>query len=65
MGRSIEPGMRRIVAVGELLWEVLPAGSRLGGTTANFVVACTRLGRSSAITTCLSADEWECGRVNR
>jgi fructokinase len=33
-----------IVGIGELLWDKLPAGARLGGATANFAVFTARLG---------------------
>jgi len=38
-----------IVAIGELLWDLLPSGPRLGGTTTNFAVLCARLGQFSAL----------------
>ena len=47
----------RILAVGELLWDLLPGGARLGGTTANFALGCARLGWPSALVTCLGDDE--------
>ena len=47
-----------IVAVGEILWDLLPAGPRLGGTAANFATGCARLGRSAALVSRLGADAW-------
>ena len=48
----------RVVAVGEILWDLLPAGPRLGGTTANFAIGCARLGRPAALVSSLGADPW-------
>ena len=47
----------RILAVGELLWDLLQGGARLGGTTANFALGCARLGNPSALVTCVGNDE--------
>ena len=47
-----------MVAVGEILWDLLPSGPRLGGTTANFAIGCARLGRPSALISSLGADDW-------
>ncbi len=38
------PSSARIAAIGELLWDLLPSGARLGGTTTNFAVMSARLG---------------------
>lgn len=38
-----------IVGLGEVLWDMLPAGPQLGGAPANFAVACARLGANAAI----------------
>lgn len=61
-GRRILPVLndaaaRRVVAVGELLWDLLPSGARLGGTTANFALGCARLGRPSALISSVGDDE--------
>ena len=47
---------KRVLAVGEVLWDLLPSGPRLGGTNANFAVACARLGHSSALVSCVGDD---------
>ena len=47
-----------VVAVGEILWDLLPAGPRLGGTTANFAIGCARLGRRASLISSLGADAW-------
>ena len=44
------------VAMGELLWDLLPAGPRLGGTTANFAILSARLGASSTLVSSLGND---------
>lgn len=45
------------VAIGELLWDLLPTGARLGGTTTNFAVLSARLGEFSALVSCVGDDE--------
>ncbi len=55
VGHSVTPP---VVALGEILWDMLPAGPRLGGTTANFATACARLGRSATLISSLGADAW-------
>ncbi len=51
-------GTGPIVAVGEILWDLLPAGPRLGGTTANFAIGCARLGQPASLISSLGADAW-------
>jgi fructokinase len=46
-----------IVGIGELLWDLLPAGPRLGGTTANFSVLCARLGEAATLVSRVGRDE--------
>ena len=53
-----QDGVKRIVAVGEILWDLLPAGPRLGGAMANFATGCARLGRAAALVSRLGADPW-------
>ncbi len=38
-----------VAVLGEVLWDVLPAGPRLGGASANFAVMAARLGSSSVL----------------
>ena len=45
-----------IVAIGELLWDMIPSGARLGGTTTNFAVLTTRLGDYAALISCIGDD---------
>lgn len=46
----------RIVGLGELLWDMLPTGPRLGGAPANFAVGCARLGAKSAMASAVGRD---------
>jgi fructokinase len=45
-----------IVAIGEVLWDMIPSGARLGGTITNFAVVTARLGDYSAVISCLGND---------
>lgn len=45
-----------ILGVGELLWDVLPEGLRLGGAPANFTVMAGRLGNHAAILSRIGRD---------
>ena len=47
---------KSVLAVGEVLWDLLPSGPRLGGTNANFAVACARLGHAAALVSCVGDD---------
>jgi fructokinase len=47
---------RFIVGIGELLWDLLPEGPRLGGAPANFSVASARLGNRSVILSRVGSD---------
>ena len=46
-----------ILGIGELLWDTLPEGSRLGGAPANFSVMAGRLGNHSAILSRIGRDD--------
>lgn len=50
-----EPNL--ILGVGELLWDLLPEGPRLGGAPANFSVMAGRLGNHAAILSRIGRDE--------
>ena len=45
-----------ICGLGELLWDLLPSGERLGGAPANFTVMASRLGNRGVIASRLGAD---------
>ncbi len=45
-----------IVAIGELLWDLLPSGARLGGAPANFAVFCAQLGNRTTLVTSVGED---------
>lgn len=46
-----------ILGVGELLWDLLPEGPRLGGAPANFTVMAGRLGAHAAVLSRIGRDE--------
>jgi sugar/nucleoside kinase (ribokinase family) len=46
-----------ILGIGELLWDVLPDGMRLGGAPANFAVLAGRLGDRAAILSRIGGDD--------
>ncbi|HUH61392.1 MAG TPA: PfkB family carbohydrate kinase [Terracidiphilus sp.] len=46
-----------ILGIGELLWDLLPEGPRLGGAPANFTVMAARLGNHAAILSRVGRDE--------
>lgn len=45
-----------IVGIGELLWDMLPSGPRLGGTTANFSILSARLGNHATLVSRIGQD---------
>lgn len=45
------------VAIGELLWDLLPTGARLGGATTNYAILSARLGEHSVLVSCMGDDE--------
>jgi fructokinase len=53
----------QIVAAGELLWDLLPSGARLGGAPANFAVFCARLGNRTVLVSSVGSDDY--GRAAR
>jgi fructokinase len=48
----------RIACIGEVLWDKLPGGARLGGATANFAVFGARLGNCVSLISSLGGDEY-------
>jgi fructokinase len=46
-----------ILGIGELLWDLLPEGPRLGGAPANFTVMAARLGNHAAILSRVGRDD--------
>jgi fructokinase len=48
----------QIVAAGELLWDLLPSGARLGGAPANFAVFCARLGNCTVLVSSVGEDDY-------
>jgi fructokinase len=53
-----ETTVPEIVAVGELLWDLLPSGPRLGGAVANFAVFCARLGNRTVLVSSIGNDKY-------
>jgi fructokinase len=47
----------QIVGIGELLWDLLPGGARLGGTTTNFSVFCARLANRAVLVSSVGDDQ--------
>jgi fructokinase len=47
---------RVVVGLGELLWDMLPEGARLGGAPANFAVMAGRLGNRAVVASRVGAD---------
>jgi len=47
---------RVVVGLGELLWDLMPEGARLGGAPANFAVMAGRLGNRAAVASRIGAD---------
>jgi fructokinase len=48
---------RLILGIGELLWDLLPEGPRLGGAPANFTLMASRLGDHAAILSRIGRDD--------
>lgn len=49
-------GQKIVVGLGELLWDLLPEGARLGGAPANFAVMAGRLGNRAVVASRIGAD---------
>ena len=49
--------MYQILGIGELLWDMLPAGPQLGGAPANYSVMASRLGNRAAVVSRIGKDE--------
>jgi len=47
---------RTVVGLGELLWDLLPEGARLGGAPANFAVMAGRLGNRAVVASRVGSD---------
>jgi fructokinase len=52
-----------VVGIGELLWDILPSGPRLGGTVSNFAVFSARLGNRAVLVSSVGDDDY--GRTAR
>jgi fructokinase len=57
--RTLRPtATSSILSVGELLWDLLPSGPRLGGTTTNFAILSARLGDYVALVSRVGEDDF-------
>src|SRR2546425_7587563 len=58
---EVDPDARplraRVVGIGEVLWDLLPDGPRLGGAPCNVLVHLARLGHRAAYVTAVGEDE--------
>jgi len=52
-----EMGSPRVVAVGEVLWDLLPGGAQIGGTSANFVCHARELAETVALASAVGDDD--------
>jgi fructokinase len=55
MAQSTQPQL--VIGIGELLWDLLPSGPRLGGTVSNFAVMAGRLGSRAVCASRVGADD--------
>ena len=46
-----------VLAIGELLWDMLPEGRQLGGAPANFIYYCNELGVYSQLISAVGNDK--------
>lgn len=46
----------RVIAIGEVLWDLLPTGQVMGGAPANFAIHAHALGADAALVTCVGDD---------
>jgi fructokinase len=58
VGSSVGVRAGRVVVVGEVLWDLLPSGPRLGGAPANLGICLARLGRPVALVSSVGGDVW-------
>ncbi len=47
---------RKVIGIGEVLWDMLPSGPRLGGAPANFAYHAGQLGLPAAVVSCVGRD---------
>src|SRR5262245_54545613 len=56
-GRTILTASYEIIGLGEVLWDLLPAGRKLGGAPGNFAFHCHQLGHAAVMVSRVGADE--------
>ena len=49
--------MKKVLAVGEVLWDLLPGGKQLGGAPGNFAYHCRSLGADARLVTRVGDDD--------
>ena len=49
--------MFKIIGIGEILWDLLPTGKRLGGAPANFAYVANALGNNGIVLSRVGVDE--------
>ena len=47
-----------VLSIGELLWDVFPDQSHLGGAPFNFAASCARLGHNALFLSAVGHDDW-------
>jgi fructokinase len=52
----VNPGKRVVIGIGELLWDILPAGRQLGGAPANFACHARSLGADARLVSRIGSD---------
>ena len=57
----LSPGLstmpHKIIAIGEVLWDMLPGGRKVGGAPGNFAFHCSQLGADTAMISAVGDDE--------
>lgn len=51
------PSSHSIVGIGEVLWDLLPTGAKLGGAPCNFACHASQLGAMASIVSCVGEDD--------
>ena len=65
MSADVPTGKRKIVGLGELLWDSLPNGKQLGGAPANFAYMTNLLGDEGIVASRVGKDELGTAAVRR
>ncbi len=57
MRNMVDASRKKIIAIGELLWDCLPSGPVLGGAPANFALRLAELGLQPQLVSCVGKDD--------